>query len=285
MPETKIVKAGMTAEHARWPVIKVIVHQSGDNGQDTDVEPDDVRMNVFYVHQYFLIAHSHYFATILDVDNPLTPPVARLTLSKPICTSDNTEGHCVFGDWLNAMYQGTTEQMDSIPLKDFELQPRFDFADMIGSPSFKNMMMDTIQQRGIETWTVCQVNGLHLMPTSASLYVDYAIECMAYRVVTKGWTGVMDADLGVCVTKWKEFFREGRNVDTFNELLARVDMLHKAKDTNHLINPTEVKDCKWHEHTDESRKECPRHRSKKNLGGTSRITGLTGWIESQARNV
>ncbi|KAK4939461.1 hypothetical protein LTR10_020267 [Elasticomyces elasticus] len=261
MTETKVVKAGMTTSHARSRTVKVFIRQVhvDDDGRWPaqsiyEPDPDDIRMTVFNVHTSFLGEHAQYFAGMPDCDNALVP------VSEPTRISDNIKAYHVFEDWLDAMYQGKIERINSIPLKDFELQPHFDLADFLVSTFFKNVIMDTIQQRGIDTWTVDQVKGLHMMRKSAFMYVDYAIECMAYRIVTRGWTGVMDADLGVCVTKWKEFMREGRNIDTFNELLARVDILHKAKDTNNLICPTDLKDCKWHEHTDDDRKECPRYR-------------------------
>lgn len=257
-----MLKLLISQRHARSPAIQVII---GDEEVFLETETGDITMNVFFVNKSFLVEHLPYFANLLA--SPPSGDVVHLQIPEPLCTSDNTEGFRVFEDWLDALYQGTVERINAAPLKDFELSQRLDFADLVGSPCFKNLMMDTIQQRDIETWTVDQVDGLEMMPKSASMYVDYAIECVAYRVVTQGWTRVMDADLGVCVSRWKLFFQKARNMDTFTRLLSRIDKLHKAKDSHALINPAERKDCEWHEHTDEDREKCPRYQPKKKLGG------------------
>ncbi|KAJ9502741.1 hypothetical protein LTR99_009357 [Exophiala xenobiotica] len=265
MAQNNAVAAGMTAHHARSPNIRVIVGQ-WDEYADTD--SGLVQLNVFYINKSFLVQHSRFFAILLDTAPPRD--IVRLQIPNNDRLCDDKEEYEVFADWLDAMYRWE-EGGSKLDVREYwDINQRLEFADFVGSPKYKNMVMDSIQQHPSNEWSVRELDSLTLLVGSADLYVDYAIECLAYRIVTEGWTVFAQADRVEDNNEWQEFLRhesEQFELGSLKKLLVRVDELNEAKDAGKLIDPTARKDCKWHEHTNEEREKCPRYRQEENVVG------------------
>lgn len=252
--------------HARSPNIRVVV---GKWDEYADTDSGLVQLNVFYINKSFLIQHSRYFAILLDTAPPRD--VVRLQIpnndNHATCSGDKEE-YQVFADWLDAMYRSEDGGSKLDVWEYSDVNQRMEFADFVGSTKYKNFVMDSIQRLPIETWGVGELDSLDLVRESADLYVDYALECLAYRVVTKGWTNFTGADGSDDIRGWKAFLEQ--QSDTFgilNKLLVRIDELNETKDAGKLVDPTARKDCKWHEHTEEDREKCPRYHPKESVGG------------------
>jgi hypothetical protein len=245
--------------------------------------------NAFHVNRSFLIENSCYFAALLDD----TSPPRRDTI---LLQADFE----IFADWLDVLYQGdaaaggilTTKVVrsegrnkgegsvvGSASKRDYEhgykellwAQKYSRFADLVGSPRFKNAVVDSMQEKSIHKYNLASLRSLELMDDhsvdgTASRYVDYVLECVAYQIVTQGWGQFILTE--VEKKQWAGFITDEWNVEIFHRLLLKVDEVNRAKDQNELISPTARRDCKWHQHTDKDRKQCARYRPERNPVGT-----------------
>ncbi|KAK5238425.1 hypothetical protein LTR47_000168 [Exophiala xenobiotica] len=263
MAQNNAGAAGMTAHHARSPTIKVIV---GQRDGYVDTVSGLIQLNAFYINRSFVIQHSRFFRILLDTAPPRD--IVRLQIPNHASFSGDKEEYEVFADWLDALY-GLEEggsKLDVWSLLDVE--QRMQFADFVGSSKYKNLVMDSIQQHSIEKWDLIELLRLDDAEESEDLYVDYALECLAYNIVKKGWATFTNFDRIEERDNWKLFMQQqSYTFRSLRKLLLRVDELNEAKDAGKLIDPTARKDCKWHEHTDEDRKECPRYHRKENVVG------------------
>ncbi|EXJ87420.1 hypothetical protein A1O3_04380, partial [Capronia epimyces CBS 606.96] len=184
-----------------------------------------------------------------------------------------------------------------LPTSDFDmnnfsrLDQCFQFADLVGSNRFQNHVMDAIQGQGTASASASVVNTGSRSGSGSGmdLFRDYVLECVAYRIVTRGWVEFMqdgggggvggdgvgdggdvgggvsggvdvDDDDGVGGSGVHTDTNTAVKVSLLSALSAKVDQVNGEKEKERglgLISPSERRDCKWHQHhTEGERRMC-----------------------------
>jgi len=221
-------------------------------GTDEEYEEEQTGAGVFYVHRSLLIQNSKYFAGLLNSNSQYEMEVVYVKLTHANALED----------WMDALYRGST----GIALSGLDVhisesvKHYFEFADLVGSEWLKNMVMDELQKRGAERWDLNSLRAVPTLSSSMALLADFIVENAAYRIVENGWASFMGSDGGTEGTEWNEFVTDKANMGLLQDVMLRIDKLHKEKDQGKLVCPSKRKDCRWHEHTDkEDEKQCPRY--------------------------
>ncbi|KIW19291.1 hypothetical protein PV08_03585 [Exophiala spinifera] len=258
----------MDVKHARSPVIKVIV---GDDEDFVDTAEGRIQPNVFYVHKSFLVHHSRYFRTLLDSALPHDITVIRLQLPEG-CDYE------MFASWLTVLYadEGTLNDL-SRSEELGEIRSLFAIASFLESSSSKNLLLDAIQRRNPRRWTLVDLQACREDELANELLYDYVLECVAYSIVVPKmdpdeWSDHID--VYIFTSTFYHGFYPGHEYgdsdyrshsrDCWEDVVHRIGELREDKYKDKLKNPGKRKDCKWHEHTDQDRIECPRYRNEYN---------------------
>ncbi|EXJ83556.1 hypothetical protein A1O1_07179 [Capronia coronata CBS 617.96] len=281
-------KQGLTAEHARSPMIKIILgseeqyggtdtateQNQSQNQSPTPTRNEDLPVNVFYVNRSLLIEKSTYFAILLDNTSP-----QRTVVYLPQTHSD-TE---IFTLWLNSVFRGSLADnaADSVISLDKpgRLAKCFDFADFVGSYRFKNQIMDAIQMQGTGFLDLRYLRHMKTWGPSTALLKECVLECLAYKIASRGWAEVEEiadgggdgGDGGDTNLEWVN----GHNDVLMHRLTARVEVLESFEMTideqgvkGGLVDPSQTRDCRWHEHTAKDKVMCDRYRAEEHVSGT-----------------
>ncbi|KAL2432881.1 hypothetical protein ABEF95_004263 [Exophiala dermatitidis] len=320
MPATdRFVKPGLIAEHTHSPMIKIIVGKDEPEGTSTETETaaktntSDVSAgaganthtdtvtelvaqtspNVFYINRDFLIENSRYFAIVLDTTNtnPSNPPRTIVYLPQA-----NVE---IVKLWLDSVLRGEADKaMFSIDNPD-HLHECFEFADFMGSYQFRNQVMDAIQPMGPNKidlkYYVSLLENEKFNTKSMELFKEYALECLGYRIASRGWVDVAPKDeiggandgkgngkgketpssasfaisgAGAGAATWTgPGPDEPTSIDPalLSVINAKIkEIIDKEKENRmddrrgrSYFPPDDRTDCTWHEHTDRDRVKCP----------------------------
>ena len=176
-------------------------------------------------------------------------------------------------DWLDLLYTGTLSSHNNDDDNDNkriltaeDVQKYFKFADLVGSEKLKNTVMDAMQELPLSHWGLEWPVALERLGLYNSPLMNYIFECLAYRMVLRGWKRFANARPAAANRiHWFEFISDTNNRDHLWRLLGKLDGMNFRKDGCALVAPDERRDCKWHEHlTKESKERCYRNVAGRN---------------------
>lgn len=228
-------------------MIKIIIgseEQYDNSGANTELP-----INAFHVNESLLTQNSRFFAILLN-SSP-----TRTVVYIPKLDLEATE------IWLNYLFRGEIAT-DGFKLDNLQhLAKCFEFANFVGSPDFYNQIMDSIQTQGVDGLGLEHLGDIDPEGWGDRVlrFQDYVIECLAYRVVSRGWDDFLDSQgVDKHVKDISALSHTGVEPKVLNALSKKVARMMQDKKQGKLVNPSERKDCKWHEHKPTDKMKCPR---------------------------
>ncbi|KAL2432588.1 hypothetical protein ABEF95_013826 [Exophiala dermatitidis] len=302
----KFVKQGLVAEHTHSPMITVVIRKDKPRSYYgayysasiiTEAAETENASNVFYINRDFLIENSRYFAIVLDTANTSVTNPPRTIVYPPQTDVE------MFTLWLDSVLRGEADKtVFSIDNPD-HLYKCFEFADSLGSYQFRNQVMDAIQPYGpdkIDLKYYVSLLEKYGKTKSMHLFKEYALECLGYRITSRGWADVVPKDaaagaagaaggandavsiafVGAGADGWTgpgpaPIVPTSIHPSLLSVIFAKIEEITRKEKENRLDDlrgrsyfpPDERKDCTWHEHTDKDRVKCPGYWAEKHKIG------------------
>ncbi|EXJ87419.1 hypothetical protein A1O3_04379 [Capronia epimyces CBS 606.96] len=227
-----------SGEISQSPVITVVAIEDGLD------EPKS-----FYIHQSLLRNKSRYFSKALDSCQNATPESHVITTT--------------FADWqfqyfVNWLYYG--ESRDSSNVVCWEFCGLWGLATELEAPLFQNAIVDWCQGLKFDKCFIHMFYDFDDGNHDRTKLATYIRNKVGYEIVAHGWTRFIET----AESLWEDITRTSflhPGLPLLLRLMAEVDIATELLKTVKLSDPAETKDCSFHTHTDEDKKQCPRYKS------------------------
>lgn len=181
-----------------------------------------------------------------DADNP--QPTTRTEISITAHPDDFSK----FVDWL---YRGP-EAVKTYQLLGYKGSLIWKIACDLQAEELKNQMVDYIQSLPFNDDFIFTLRIFAIWRLGDSAPVAYMCDKVVYEIVDKGWAHFIQA----AGQGWDGLMSDPDSCAPLTKrIMEKFKDAYLAKDQGTLEDPMTREDCRWHEHTETTKLDCPRY--------------------------